>query len=358
MVLSKMSSMPSSPPEATSLSAGGSRAAPPTITTATPSPLSNSPPSYFLSSNLRRSSYASVLSGAATASENTVTDGLSWNPPDDHRHHRLYLPPPFRHQLQDPNHNLLQNPFSSDAQSPFSPLLLNADMQMNSAAWRSGMTATYNNNNNTTTTTTEHPLPPYSRKFASHPQYNSYNNTFLHGPGSLYDPFNSSPFFTPSYLRNSSYAARLQSDHRARIASGENDDIPLPPNPFSTLSSSSSSASSHANLPRIAPSHRGMTHEVIEREPPSVDDHVPPLPTRWSETDKYPTLEMMHGGLELRYTGPLNKHEHEAAAARTDYPMPPQCGIYYFEVTILSKPKDGYVFLDNLHCTSQANSLE
>lgn len=220
------------------------------------------------------------------------------------------------------------------------------------------MTATYNNNNNTTTTTTEHPLPPYSRKFASHPQYNNYNNTFLHGPGSLYDPFNSSPFFTPSYLRNSSYAARLQSDHRARIASGENDDIPLPPNPFSTLSSSSSSASSHANLPRIAPSHRGMTHEVIEREPPSVDDHVPPLPTRWSETDKYPTLEMMHGGLELRYTGPLNKHEHEAAAARTDYPMPPQCGIYYFEVTILSKPKDGYVFLDNLHCTSQANCLE
>lgn len=341
--------MPSSTPQAASLSssAGGSRAAPPTVpTTTSPSPPSNPPPSYFLSSNFRRLSYASVLSGTATVSENNTANRPPWNPPDNHRHHhRLYLPPPFRHHLQEQhNHNHHQNHFS-DAQTPFFPLALNADMQMNSAAWRSATAATYNSNNTATTATaTERPLPPYSRKFASYPQSNSYyNNSFLHGP------FSPSPFFTPSYLRNSSYAARLQADQRSRFPSGESDDIALPSNPFSTLSSSPSSSSSHASLPRITPSHRGMTHEVIEREPPRVDDHIPPLPTRWSDTDKYPTLESMHGGLELRYTGPLNKHEHEAAAARTDHPMPPQCGIYYFEITILSKPKDGYVF-NFLYC--------
>lgn len=90
-----------------------------------------------------------------------------------------------------------------------------------------------------------------------------------------------------------------------------------------------------------------MTHEVIEREPPtsgSGTEELPllPLPSRWSDTDKYPMLETIHGGLEVRYTGPLNKHDHEAAAVRADHAMPPQCGIYYFEITVLSKPKEGY----------------
>jgi hypothetical protein len=86
-----------------------------------------------------------------------------------------------------------------------------------------------------------------------------------------------------------------------------------------------------------------MTYDIIEREPPSDDDNVMPLPSRWSNSDKYSALELTNGGLELRYPGPANKHDHEAAAVRADHPMPPQCGIYYFEVTILSKPKEGYV---------------
>lgn len=232
-------------------------------------------------------------------------------------------------------------------------------MQMDSsAAWRS-RAATVNSNftattphntnpntHNTSTTTTDHTLPPYSRKFASSPQYYAHN-TLFQSPSSFFDPYSSSPFFTPSYLRNSSYAARLNADHQARITSTENDDATTS-NPLSGLSSSSTSSSHGNGGPRIALSHRGMTHDVIEREPPSsIDDHhhipLPLLPSRWSDTDKFPTLETLHGGLEVRYTGPLNKHDHEAAAVRTDNPMPPQCGIYYFEITILSKPKEGYV---------------
>ena len=323
---------------------------PNTTTTTTTTTTTNHPNGF---SSPHRPSYASVLSGTSFSSPNNNPNHNPWNSPDHQRHRHLDLPPPFHH------HQHPLQPLHSPSQfgrSLLSPFVLDADMQMDSsAAWRSraatvnsGFTATTTtttttpnaNRNNTSTTTTT--LPPYSRKFASSPQYESCNK-FWQSPSSLFDPFSSSPFFTPSYLRNSSYAARLNADHQARLASAENDDATS--NPLSGLSSSSTS-SSHGHGPRIALSHRGMTHDVIEREPPSIDDHhipLPLLPSRWSDTDKFPTLETLHGGLEVRYTGPLNKHDHEAAAVRTDNPMPPQCGIYYFEITILSKPKEGYV---------------
>ena len=347
----QMTSLPSSaggPPIITSISY------PNTTTTTT-----NHPNSF----SSRRPSYASVVSGTAFSSSNTNPNHNPWNSPDHQHRRHLDLPPPFHHhQHQQPLHSTSRfNPFS------LSSFLLNADMQMNSsAAWRSRAatvnssftaTATPNNTNPNNTSTTTMTLPPYSRKFASSPQYYSLDTTLIQSPSSLFDPFSSSPFFTPSYLRNSSYAARLNADHQARLASAENDDAAS--NPLSALSSSSNSSGhghghGHGNTgPRIALSHRGMTHDVIEREPPSIDDFripLPLLPSRWSDTDKFPTLETLHGGLEVRYTGPLNKHDHEAAAVRTDNPMPPQCGIYYFEITILSKPKEGYVLFLLLVC--------
>lgn len=87
-----------------------------------------------------------------------------------------------------------------------------------------------------------------------------------------------------------------------------------------------------------------MTYEIIEKEPPSATaDELTPLPSQWNSSDKYPTLELSNGGLDVRYGGPAHKHDHEAAALRADHPMPTQCGIYYFEIKIESKPKEGYV---------------
>ena len=171
-------------------------------------------------------------------------------------------------------------------------------------------------------------LPPYSRKFANSPRF----DPFFSNAASLAD---SSSFLAPSYLRNSRYLARLDAARRAKLSAS----IDVPPS--STTSNPLSATSSQASLPRIAPSHRGMTYDIIEREPFTDDDSLTPLPSRWSDGDKYPGLELTNGGLEVRYTGPVNKHEHEAAAVRADNPMPPQCGIYYFEITILSKPKEG-----------------
>jgi hypothetical protein len=145
-------------------------------------------------------------------------------------------------------------------------------------------------------------------------------------------------FFTPSYLRNSRYIYRLDAAHRAKLAQQRDTS--------STTSASNpplSASSSNVHLPRMAPSHRGMTYEIIEKEPPVTADPLSPLPSQWSSTDKYAGLELSNDALDVRYTGPVHKHDHEAAALRADYPMPPQCGIYYFEIKIESKPKEGYV---------------
>ncbi|KAE8387216.1 hypothetical protein BDV23DRAFT_174879 [Aspergillus alliaceus] len=263
---------------------GGARGASLTTTYSGPS----------ISSIPRRSSYASVLSGTA------------FSPPSSSG--------PFS-QLLTSNSTSYPPPFHPDGRHLRPSADLDADMQMNSQ-WRMSSGDT---------------LPPYSRKYASFTR----SDALLQSPGSFSDLASSS--FTPSYLRNSRYISRLDTARRVKLAS-QRDAVYS-----SSTSNPISTSSSQASLPRIAPSHRGMTYDIIEREPPGDDDHVMPLPSRWNDGDKYSGLELTNGGLEVRYTGPVNKHDHEAAAVRADNPMPPQCGIYYFEITILSKPKEGMI---------------
>ena len=125
----------------------------------------------------------------------------------------------------------------------------------------------------------------------------------------------------------------------------------------------------------MVPSYRGVTHGIIERSPPgyaasaasSMADGLSsmaaststtqgvllnslaataaasPLPTRWNELDKFPGIEVLAGGFEVRFSGASksgSSHD-EAAAVRANHAMPRQCGIYYFEVTVMSKGKDG-----------------
>ena len=76
---------------------------------------------------------------------------------------------------------------------------------------------------------------------------------------------------------------------------------------------------------------------------PPPDDSLCSLPSRWSDVDKNVGIEIQGDGLEVRFLGPGKPHEHEAAAVRADHAMSPQCGLYYYEVTIVSKGKDGCV---------------
>ncbi|KAL4801927.1 hypothetical protein BDV18DRAFT_154567 [Aspergillus unguis] len=236
-----------------------------------------------LSSIPRRSSYASVLSGTAALSPQASTPFSQLNSTSSY-------PPPFH----------------SEARPPRQSVAVDAEMQMNSS-WRS---------------TPEDSLPPYSRKYAGFPAY----DPFFQNLGGFPD---TPPSFTPSYLRNSRYISRLDA---ARL------------NKPTSQRDAASTSSIQSSLPRIAPSYRGMKYDIIDRDPVGDDDdHPMPLPSRWSDTDKYPGLELPGDGLEIRYNGPINKQDHEAASVRTDHPMPPQCGIYYFEITIHSKPKEGMI---------------
>lgn len=124
----------------------------------------------------------------------------------------------------------------------------------------------------------------------------------------------------------------------------------LPSNPPSL-----SSSVNNGNVHRIAPSHRGMTYDVIESNPPKEEDQPMPLPSRWSDQDKYPGLDITNGGLDVRYSGAASKADIEAASVRADFPMSPACGVFYFEVTINSKSKDSAIAIG--FSTAQA-SLE
>lgn len=253
-------------------------------------------PTYGISSGQRRSSYASVVSGTA------------FSPP---------ISSSFSHLINSNPVSSYPPPSLPDGRLHRVPSGLDADMQLN-PAWRSN--------------SSPDSLPSYSRKYASYLRPMEFNPGFglTDGPA----------FFTPSYLRNSRYIYRLDAAHRAKLAAQQRE-------ASSTTSTNPplSTSSSNVHLPRMAPSHRGMTYEIIEKEPPTTADPLSPLPTQWSSSDKYAGLELSNDSLDVRYTGPVHKHDHEAAALRADNPMPPQCGIYYFEIKIESKPKEGYVEL-------------
>jgi hypothetical protein len=108
----------------------------------------------------------------------------------------------------------------------------------------------------------------------------------------------------------------------------------------SSNAASLSTSSSSVNLHKVAPSHRGLTHEVIERAPVFVDEPVTHWPTKWNESDRFNQLELDEGGRLAKFSGTQKTHD-EAAAVRADFPMPRQCGIYYFEMTVMSKGKEG-----------------
>lgn len=171
------------------------------------------------------------------------------------------------------------------------------------------------------------PLPSYSSQFG-----------YLHGLGPAGHDGLPSSFFVPSYLRGSKHAERLEEVYKAKLAA-QRDFRSGHSSNAGSLSTSSSSVNLHKTVP--VPSHRGMTHDIIERAPVYLDDQIAPWPTRWNDSDKYPQLDIEDGGRSAKFTGGTQKTHDEAASVRSDHPMPRQCGIYYYEVTVMSKGKDG-----------------
>lgn len=100
----------------------------------------------------------------------------------------------------------------------------------------------------------------------------------------------------------------------------------------------------------------GLCPEYLETTSFSETDGLL-LPSVWSEKDRMATIEILGDGSEVKFIGPSKGTEQDAASVRSDHPMPKQCGIFYYEIEILSRGKDGYIGLGFCKANVPLNKL-
>ena len=75
---------------------------------------------------------------------------------------------------------------------------------------------------------------------------------------------------------------------------------------------------------------------------PEVNEEETPLPRAWSSQDKFTYIGLSQNNLRAHYKG-VGKTHKDAASVRAAYPIPAACGLYYFEIKVVSKGRDGYI---------------
>ncbi|KAK7071308.1 Ran-binding protein 10 [Halocaridina rubra] len=93
--------------------------------------------------------------------------------------------------------------------------------------------------------------------------------------------------------------------------------------------------------PAIYGCHNGQ-HDPIKALYPMVNEDETPLPRSWSSKDKYSFIGLSQNNLRVHYKGHGKNHK-DAASVRATHPIPAACGLYYYEVKIVSKGRDGYM---------------
>ena len=261
----------------------------------------------------RRSSYASVTSGAAALSRPHRPGGAFshiLNPsPDSDAHSNLYST--YRNSRLDAGMAQGRDGTPANEGTPASgwPPRLGAD------------------------------LPYFSRAFDTHTSKDLLftSGTSEDGFGTLAPSAGSPTFLSPSYLVGSVYLQKLEEAHRAKM-NAEREGLAAKAQPGSGLASGGTVHAPASKLP--SGSHRGVTYEVIEKPiAPEDDAAVSPLPSKWNKDDKDPSLEVLGDGTEVKYVG-RGSSDHEACAIRADHYMPTLCGVYYFEVLILNRKRE------------------
>ncbi|KAF0538641.1 SPRY-domain-containing protein [Gigaspora margarita] len=67
------------------------------------------------------------------------------------------------------------------------------------------------------------------------------------------------------------------------------------------------------------------------------------LPTHWNSADCWPYVNIIdQDNLKIEYKGP-GRTSTDAASIRTNNPIPPEVGLYYFEITVLDKGEGGCI---------------
>ncbi|GLB36579.1 putative protein with domain in SPla and the RYanodine receptor [Lyophyllum shimeji] len=147
-------------------------------------------------------------------------------------------------------------------------------------------------------------------------------------------------FPRPSYLDYSALRHMLQTDAPPTLPPSRKAEPPShePPALSSAIMSGpalDSDEESNVSPPRelpVAPPLPALSQEQILR-----------LPTRWSDQFRHALLSVSGDGRDLTYHGASCSGDRDAAAARTVHPIPPACGIYYYEVEIISKGQKGHI---------------
>ncbi|KAI6182458.1 hypothetical protein M3Y97_00382200 [Aphelenchoides bicaudatus] len=75
---------------------------------------------------------------------------------------------------------------------------------------------------------------------------------------------------------------------------------------------------------------------------PFVDQSQTPLPRHWSPSDKFKSLILSSDCLRVHYNGKSDSQK-EAASIRSNYPIPRNCAVYYFEILVVRKGDTGYL---------------
>jgi len=89
-------------------------------------------------------------------------------------------------------------------------------------------------------------------------------------------------------------------------------------------------------------SRDGEVEDPLKTLYPLVNENETPLPRCWNSKDKYNFIGLSQNNLRVHYRGNGKGHK-DAASVRATFPVPAACGLYYFEVKIVSKGRDGYV---------------
>ncbi|RKP39421.1 concanavalin A-like lectin/glucanase domain-containing protein [Dimargaris cristalligena] len=72
------------------------------------------------------------------------------------------------------------------------------------------------------------------------------------------------------------------------------------------------------------------------------------LPTEWSKKESTDTIALTVNNLQANYTG-QGIRDSDAVSIRSNRPIPTQCGVYYYEVTIVNKGYDGFIGIGFSH---------
>ncbi|KAJ1953674.1 hypothetical protein IWQ62_005936 [Dispira parvispora] len=80
------------------------------------------------------------------------------------------------------------------------------------------------------------------------------------------------------------------------------------------------------------------------------------VPTEWNLKDKVEGLTVIHNNLQVNYSGP-GMRDSDAASIRANRSIPSQCGVYYYEITVVDKGHDGFIGLGVCHSGVLAGRL-